>query len=64
MKSKTTKPMPRRKRRSNPASDYRIIGTTSDGVKILRGKTKPTHFTSKEIRAIIDDIKQGSSPRS
>jgi hypothetical protein len=55
----------RRKTRStkNPAA-YQVVGTTSDGVKILRAKAKPKHFTSKQIRATIDEIKRGYSARS
>jgi hypothetical protein len=63
MKSKA-KPTQRRSKRTAPSGAYHVVGTTSDGVKILRGKTKPTHFTSKEIRATIDQIKRGSLPRS
>jgi hypothetical protein len=49
--------------RKTPAS--KVIGTTSDGVKILRAKAKPKHFTSKQIRATIDGIMmRGSSGRS
>jgi hypothetical protein len=41
--------------RAEPGS-YRIVGSASDGVKILAPKTKPTHFTRKEIRQTIDDV--------
>jgi hypothetical protein len=63
MKSKIKRTQHRSKR-TDPTGGYHVVGTTSDGVKILRGKTKPTHFTSKEIRATIDQIKRGSLPRS
>lgn len=36
---------------------YKIAGTTGDGVRILEPKTKPTHFTSSEIRATIAKLK-------
>jgi hypothetical protein len=56
--------MQRQSGRTGAAAAYRVVGTTSDGVKILRAKAKPTHFTSKQIRATIDDLKRGSLPRS
>lgn len=34
----------------------RIVGRASDGVRILAPKTKPTHFTRKEIRQAIVDV--------
>ena len=43
---------------------YRVVGTTSDGVKILASVAKSTHFTSKQIRATIRDIKRNSLHRS
>jgi hypothetical protein len=30
-----------------------VVGVTSDGVRILRGAVRPTHFTSREIREAI-----------
>jgi hypothetical protein len=35
------------------ASKYQVVGTTTDGVKILRAKAKAKHFTAKQIRATI-----------
>jgi len=32
---------------------YRVLATLPDGVKLLAPKTKPTHFTSDEIRQTI-----------
>jgi hypothetical protein len=63
-KSKMTKQTKSRIARAKAAPVYKVVGTTSDGVKILRGKTKPTHFTSKEIRKTIDELKRSTSPRS
>ncbi len=67
MKAKT--PKSKAKKRSRAASArstaaYQIVGITSDGVKILQGKTKPTHFTSKEIRKTIDELKRDASQHS
>lgn len=36
---------------------YEIVGTTSDGVKVLRSKTRPSHFTPDEIRTTIRDFR-------
>jgi hypothetical protein len=38
---------------------YRVVGEARDGVKILAPKTKPTHFTAKEIRSTIAKVRQG-----
>jgi hypothetical protein len=39
-------------RASKPLEGYVVLGKR-DGISILRPKTKPTHFTSKEIRKAI-----------
>jgi hypothetical protein len=39
---------------------YRVAGKTSDGVTILRGTVKPTHFTSKQIRDAILSVVSNS----
>jgi hypothetical protein len=44
-------------------SDYSYVGTTGDGVKIIRPKLKATHFTSKEIRKAILDVKRASAAK-
>ena len=65
MKSKTLKSKKRAGATSaRSIAAYEVVGITSDGVKILRGKTKPTHFTSKEIRETIDELKRDASPHS
>jgi len=38
-----------------------VVGTTSDGVKILRPIVRPKHFTSKEIRKAIIDAKKAAT---
>ena len=35
---------------------YKAVGKLSDGVIILAPKTKPTHFTSKQIRSTIQEV--------
>jgi hypothetical protein len=42
---------------------YRYLGTTSDGVKIIRPKMKATHFTPKQIRATILKVLRESAVR-
>ena len=39
---------------------YQVVAKTYDGVSILRPKTKPTHFTSKQIRETIIEVKNAS----
>jgi hypothetical protein len=55
---------PATKRKNVKRHPYRVVGTTSDGIKILAGVAKPTHFTSKQIRATIREIKRKSLHRS
>ncbi len=31
----------------------RVLGTTKDGVRILKPRGRATHFTSKELRTIV-----------
>jgi hypothetical protein len=39
----------------------RIVGKLSDGAAILAPKSKPKHFTSKEIRATIQELRRNSA---
>jgi hypothetical protein len=38
---------------------YKVLGTTKDGVKILKPKGHPTHFTEKELRDAIIVVRSG-----
>jgi len=38
-------------------SGYKVLGTTKDGVKILKPKGRPTHFTEKELRDAIATVR-------
>ena len=38
---------------------YEILGTTKDGVRILKPKDQPTSFTLGEIRKTIRDVMAG-----
>jgi Bacterial DNA-binding protein len=45
-----------------PSGEHpQVVGMTADGVKILRPVTRPKHFTSKEIRKTIRDVKGAAS---
>jgi hypothetical protein len=48
------------------ASSYRSVGTTYDGVKVIKPKTKPKHFTAAEMRAAIEQVRgpEKTKPRS
>lgn len=60
---------PRQKKSKAPARQttvggYKILGTTSDGVKILKPRTKATHFTDKELREAIMVVRQFRGSKS
>jgi hypothetical protein len=44
--------------KSRRSGDYEVIGTTSDGVRILAPKTKATHFTARQIRRTIAELRK------
>jgi hypothetical protein len=48
-------------REAKEPHDYEVIGTTYDGVKVLRAISEPTNFTRDEIRAAVEAALQ---PRS
>lgn len=37
--------------------DVKVLGVTKDGVRILKPKGKPTHFTQKELRSAIASVR-------
>ena len=45
--------------KATASGSYKLAGKLSDGVAILSPKTKPTHFTSKEIKATIEQLRKG-----
>jgi hypothetical protein len=47
------------KLRHRPA--YQVVAKTYDGVSILRPKTRPKHFTSKQIRKAIIEVENAAS---
>ena len=52
------KPKSSAKKRPRAGSgSHKVAGYAHDGVKILAPKTKPTHFTSREIRETILEIR-------
>jgi hypothetical protein len=40
---------------------YKVVGKLSDGVRILAPKSKPEHFTSKEIKSTIEELRRNST---
>ncbi|HEX9905534.1 MAG TPA: hypothetical protein VGA77_11270 [Propylenella sp.] len=40
---------------------YVAAGKTPDGVTILMQKTKPTHFTTREIRTTITELRRDAA---
>jgi hypothetical protein len=40
---------------------YQVGAKTYDGVSILRPKTRPKHFTSKQIRKAIIEVENAAS---
>jgi hypothetical protein len=36
---------------------YKVLGTTKDGVRILKPKGHATHFTDKELRKAIATVR-------
>jgi hypothetical protein len=47
---------PRVTPKNAPKRAYKSVGKLSDGVVILAPKSKPTHFTSKQIRSTIHEV--------
>jgi hypothetical protein len=43
------------------SSAYKGVGTLSDGVVILSQKSKPKHFTSREIKTTIEKVRRDIS---
>lgn len=39
---------------------YGVVGKLSDGVIILTPKSKPKHFTSRQIRSTIREVRENS----
>jgi len=44
------------KTKGQKVGGYDVVGTMSDGVRILRPVTKPTHFTRAEIRQTVQKV--------
>lgn len=42
--------------RGMAAKDYESVGTTYDGVRVLKPKAEPTSFTIAEIRAAVKSV--------
>lgn len=46
--------------KSSRSGTYKVAGRTSDGVFILAPKAKPTHFTAREMRSTITEVRRDS----
>jgi hypothetical protein len=56
--AKSTAPTAARNAKSGRfVGEYKVLGTTKDGVKILKPKGRPTHFTEKELRDAITVVR-------
>ena len=44
--------------RTTDTSPYKSVGTLSDGVVVLLPKSKPKHFTPRQIKKTIVDIRR------
>jgi hypothetical protein len=42
----------------------KVVGKLKDGVTILTPRSKPKHFTSKEIRSTIQELRRASTWRA
>jgi hypothetical protein len=51
--AKATKPA-----KTSRSGTYKVAGRTRDGVSILAPKTKPTHFTAREMRSTISELRR------
>lgn len=43
--------------KSGKAVAAKVLGTTKDGVRILKPKGKATHFTAKELQGAIASVR-------
>jgi hypothetical protein len=42
---------------AKPVARAKVLGTTSDGVHILKPRGKATHFTQKELRDAVATVR-------
>ena len=54
---KTPQPVKARKKLAGP----KVLGVTTDGVRILKPKGNATHFTPKELREAVATVKASKS---
>jgi hypothetical protein len=47
--------------RGGSPEQYKVVGKLPDGVTILAPKSKPEHFTSKEIKSTIEELRRNST---
>ncbi|HVV93942.1 MAG TPA: hypothetical protein VHD15_11025 [Hyphomicrobiales bacterium] len=51
-----TKRVARKAKAQRTVAGYQVLGTTKDGVRILKPKKPATHFTTAEIRRAIRSV--------
>jgi cytochrome c5 len=61
--SKLPKPTGQSAKIRKTAKGAKVLGTTFDGVRVLRPKGKATHFTAKELQAAIASVRAARSGR-
>jgi hypothetical protein len=55
------RPIPKSVPAKSSRGTRKIVATLADGVAILAPKSKPKHFTSKEMRATIQELRRNSA---
>ena len=48
---------------SKRSSTYKSAGTLADGVTVLSPKSRPSHFTAREIKSTIQEIRRNTNSR-
>lgn len=45
-------------RKAKPVPGYKVAGESTDGIPILEPKTRPSHFTSREMKSTVETVKR------
>ena len=43
-------------KKPKPAPGYKIAGRSADGIPILEPKTRPSHFTSRQMKSTVKSV--------
>ncbi|SDR12202.1 hypothetical protein SAMN05519103_00824 [Rhizobiales bacterium GAS113] len=60
MAKQRTQRTPARSSKTGSSGSYEVAGKLSDGVTILTPKSKPKHFTLKQIKSTIQELRKNS----